>query len=142
MKKLVVLLSLLLCPLLMGQAYDPATVIPTYTKDTFKVPGLITGDNPKFSERDVEIINWVTDGFSKVFDKPINIDMAVCNASSMPIEDALKCLTDIVKDMPPLLYETDMFFWGPATMTVQEFVDAVHVRIESIEARLDALESQ
>ena len=140
MKRGLAVILLCLLPLVAGSGpVDPDSVIPTITESDYQDTGGIFGPASRFKGNELKLLNLIWYMDSRVPDKLVPVDMTVCNSAALPIEDALACLTDILKE--DQLYDTDMFLWSKASMTGQEFIEAVEAKMKLMEARVYALEN-
>ncbi len=116
-----IVLFLLTFSLFTGPAFGQADieyVVPQITVNDYQVDGLF-GSNPKYSEQAIDIMNWVNARFDRLtLDLKVNMDMAVCGQTVLSMEEALICITDILKE--DKTYTVDLFFYGKTPVTAEE----------------------
>jgi len=139
MRKVLTLLVIFLSVGLLGGSSDPRSAIPTVTQDSFKGNGIF-GEYSIYNENVIDLINMIEHRFDIFYSTElIFVDLMLCNVSKLPIEKALKCLSNKIKQEQ--IYSMDSGYWSEGSMTGQEVVDAFTNRLKEFETRIYALEN-
>jgi hypothetical protein len=143
MKRGLAVILLFLLPIVVGSGpVDPDSVIPTITEDTYQELGGIFGPSSKFNKEEIKLLNLMNYISERVFDEKFPVDIYICNAADMTIQEAVRCLTDFARyHENGQKFTTDLVVWGKAAMTCEEFTQAITDRVVSIESRIYALEN-